>query len=117
MKRRSREFMTEPKCRAIVRERSGEVCELCPRRAAQMHHRRNRSQSGKWTPSNILHLCVEDHVWIGANIAAAVRNGWSIQGRMLEPFEVPVLLKGEKVWLSDDGSILPAPPNQLEIAK
>lgn len=102
--------MNEQKCRLIVRERSGEICEMCPRRAAQMHHRRNRSQSGKWEPSNILHLCVECHDWIGKNIATAVRNGWSIQGRMLQPHEVPVLLKGELVYLADSGAILPAPP-------
>jgi hypothetical protein len=105
--------MSEQKCRLIVRERSGGICELCPHLAVQCHHRRNRSQGGQWCPSNILHICVADHIWIGANIAAAVRNGWSIQGRMLAPYEVPVLLKGELVCLRDDGSVVPAPPTRL----
>lgn len=86
---------------------------MCPRRAAQMHHRRNRSQGGQWTPSTILHLCVECHDWIGKNIATAVRNGWSIQGSMLQPSEVPVLLKGELVYLADDGSVDYEPPESL----
>jgi hypothetical protein len=72
---------SERVCRPIVRERSGEICEICgQKRAAEMHHRRNRSQAGQWEPSNILHICLEDHVWIGGNIAAALRNGWTIQG-------------------------------------
>lgn len=100
--------MNEAKCRAIVKERSGDICEICSRRAQQMHHRRNRSQSGKWTPANILHICVEDHVWIGANVAAAVRNGWSIQGTQEEPWQVSVMYRGCRVNLYDDGSVMPS---------
>jgi hypothetical protein len=98
---------SERVCRPIVRERSEGICEICgQKRAAQMHHRRNRSQSGQWQPSNILHICLEDHVWIGANIAAAVRNGWSIQGTTTTPSETPVRRRNELVRLLDDGSFI-----------
>lgn len=99
--------MSEAKCRKVVRERSGEICEICgKKRAAQMHHRRNRSQSGKWEAANILHICLDDHVWIGLNIAAAERNGWTIQGTQAIPAKTPVRRRGERVFLYDDGRVV-----------
>jgi len=49
--------MNETRCRAIVKGRSGGCCEMCGAPAESMHHRKNRSQGGKWEPSNIVQLC------------------------------------------------------------
>jgi hypothetical protein len=77
---------------------------ICGRlRAAHMHHRRNRSQGGQWQPSNIMHICAADHDWIGGNIAAALRNGWTIQGTTSVPSETPVRRREELVLLDDQG--------------
>ena len=58
-------------------------------------------------PSNILHICLEDHDWIGKNIAAALRNGWTIQGTQAIPSQTAVLRRGERVFLYDDGQVIP----------
>jgi hypothetical protein len=48
----------ERRTRFIVAERSGGLCERCGVHPANtMHHRRKRSQSGPWCPSNVIHLC------------------------------------------------------------
>lgn len=52
----------ESKARELVYARSGGWCEarisgLCYGRAASWHHRRNRSQGGRWVASNGLHTC------------------------------------------------------------
>lgn len=74
-----------------------------------MHHRRNRSQGGGWSPSNILHLCVESHVFVTEHPAEAVENGWSVRGRC-DSWSRAVLRRdvfGERrlVFLNDDGSL------------
>jgi hypothetical protein len=54
-----------------------------------------------------MHICLEDHDWIGKHIAAAVRNGWSIQGTQQMPDEVPVRYRGSLVFLVDSGDVVP----------
>ena len=102
--------MNETLCRRIVRTRSGGACEICGVEAVQMHHRRNRSQGGQWTPSNILHVCVQCHVTVTNNPNWATDRGYTIQGPQHTPELVPVQLHwgaaGEEpkwVFLLDDG--------------
>lgn len=104
--------MNETKCRSIVRERSGGLCEICSTPGVQMHHRRNRSQGGSWTPQNIMHLCVGCHGRVTLHPSWATENGYTIQGRLDgdAPETVPVLIRGERCILEDDGSVVVIPP-------
>lgn len=109
--------MNEKKARQIVRERSGGVCERCfavP--AAEWHHRKNRSQLGRWTPANGLHLCSPCHRWITEHPRAAYGCGWAVKS-VYDPAEVPVLI-GEAfgprwVFLDDDGETRTATDAEL----
>jgi hypothetical protein len=101
--------VNEAKCRAIVKERSHGICEICgAARGLQMHHRRNRSQRGRWEPQNILHLCVECHHSVTVHPKWATEMGWSIQGRVDgdSPETVPVLIRGQRCLLEDDGTVV-----------
>jgi hypothetical protein len=108
------------KIRAALRDRAriGEIpcCEICSQASVlQAHHRRNQSQSGPHSLSNLILICaVPCHLYITEHPEAAVRNGWTIQGTQVIPAMKDVRRRNERVWLSDDGSILPAPPNRLE---
>lgn len=90
--------MNEQAARRIVRQRSGGVCEtriagVCRGRAAEWHHRKNRSQGGKWAPSNGLHLCSGCHLYITTHPAAAREKGWAVPSHA-DPAQTPV-----EVWL------------------
>lgn len=72
--------MNEKTARRIVYERSGGRCERCGMaRAAEWHHRRNRSQGGQWTPSNGLHLCTPCHHWVTVHPAESYDEGWMLR--------------------------------------
>lgn len=64
----------------VIRRRSGGRCEagtpVCTFRAVVFHHILRRSQGGKGTPANGMHLCNACHVHIHANVAEACENGW-----------------------------------------
>jgi hypothetical protein len=66
----------------VVRERSGDLCEVrlpgCFRVAANFHHRLERSQGGKSTPQNLIHVCTGCHGKIHANPACSYAQGWLI---------------------------------------
>lgn len=94
--------MNEAKCRRIVKERSNLICELCPHSGVQMHHRKNRSQGGRWEPSNILHLCVPCHTWFTEHPLVSWQQGWTVR-RAESPSDKPVLVRGRWVLLTDDG--------------
>jgi hypothetical protein len=78
--------MTEARARRIVKERSGEDCELrlpgCLGRAETMHHRRKQSQRGPWTPSNLIHTCGDGtrgcHGVITNTRVAYYEEGWLV---------------------------------------
>lgn len=108
--------MNERKARAILYERSGHVCEMCGRaRATNAHHRRNRSQGGRWSPENLLHVCgtgaTKCHGLITCNPAIAKERGWSVSA-YADPAETPVWL-ANRGWhlLKADGSIEPTERN------
>lgn len=73
------------------------VCETCGQRAAtERHHRKNRSQGGTWTPSNILLICHQCHQWTTEHPTSAADMGWSVKSHQT-PSRVPV-----KVWYAED---------------
>lgn len=96
--------MSEARARRLVAERSGGVCERCGRaRAGEWHHRVNRSQGGRWTASNGLHLCGTCHGWVTAHpeAAAAPGCGWALRSWQ-DPLAVPVRLHLWGLVLLDD---------------
>jgi 5-methylcytosine-specific restriction endonuclease McrA len=95
--------VNEKQCRAVVKERSQLRCEYCGHSAFEMHHRKNRSQSGQWTPANILHLCRECHRWATEHPTLANVFGLSLKSYE-EPTEVAVLTARGALVLADDGS-------------
>lgn len=97
----------ETAIREAIPNRSGGICECCcKQRATDMHHRKNRSVGGEWTPANILYICRICHSWItregsGPN-SAAIKRGLAVR-RSDNPERIPVQrLTGEVVFLSDD---------------
>ncbi|MDE1673762.1 HNH endonuclease [Nocardia gipuzkoensis] len=74
----------ESRTRGIVNARSGELCERCGGPGHSIHHRKNRSQGGPWTPQNCVRLCGLGsgnplcHGWIGDNRHAAEKDGWVV---------------------------------------
>ena len=99
------------KVRDALHERAGSLCEMCSKPANNAHHRRNLSQQGQNVLSNLLLLCGSGttgcHGWVTEHPAMSYRNGWSIEGDVQQPGDVPVRRRGDLVLLSDDGSITP----------
>lgn len=91
----------EIKCRKIVKERSGGLCEICGQReATDMAHRLAVSQVGKWEPCNILHACRFCHSDNHDHPQRSFDNGWHLRSGS-NPIECAVLLagdSGEKGW-------------------
>jgi hypothetical protein len=71
--------MNENTARRIVRERAEGRCEICwTAIGTDMHHRKNRSQGGVWSPENLMLLCHTDHMWITVNPRMAREQGWAV---------------------------------------
>jgi HNH endonuclease len=100
--------MNEKKARALLYERSNRACEMCDRApATEAHHRKNRSQGGRWSPENLIHVCHSCHVHVTTNPAAAREQGWAV-GRNFTPAEVPVWIAGRgRVLLDASGGVTP----------
>ena len=100
--------MNEKRCRELVYARSNSACEMCDRALGrEVHHRKNRSQGGKWTPENALHLCTFCHHFATVNPAVARENGWSVSAYQ-DPATVPALLaRHGLVYLTPDGQTIP----------
>ena len=99
----------ESATRKIVKERSNGLCERCGRGGyadlgLEMHHRKNRSQMGKWNPANIVSLCPPCHRWATVNVNDSCMFGFGVKSYQLES-EVPVFRWGRWVLLDDDGNI------------
>jgi 5-methylcytosine-specific restriction endonuclease McrA len=91
----------------VVRARSGGLCEACGmRRAAEVHHRKNRSQGGTWDPANLLDVCRTCHRWVGAERPSARARGWAVW-RDDDPAALPVLRRDTWVLLAADGQLTP----------
>lgn len=60
--------------------RSHGICEMCGYQPAVIrHHKLRRSQGGKNTLENLLHLCTEDHDRVHAFPAWAYERGWLLR--------------------------------------
>jgi hypothetical protein len=96
----------ERHARKAVKARSNGRCELGPDHpATDMHHRRNRSQGGLWTPENLLHICRGHHQHITTHPQAAIEQGWTVPSHR-DPADVPCWLAGWGYsFLNPDGSI------------
>jgi hypothetical protein len=81
--------VSEEEARRIVYERSGRVCELCGGHASEYSHRKARSQGGKWSPTNALHLCHNCHAYCHAHPEEAYQQGWFVRSHD-DPAEQPV---------------------------
>jgi 5-methylcytosine-specific restriction endonuclease McrA len=68
----------------VVGERSGGRCEAntpaCTGTGQHFHHVLRRSQGGKHSPANLLHLCVGCHGWVHDNPAESYERGWLKRG-------------------------------------
>ncbi|QGJ92060.1 hypothetical protein SEA_KEELAN_96 [Gordonia phage Keelan] len=93
---------SESSCRTIVSKRSRGLCEKCGRVATDMHHRKNRSQGGKWNPANVIHLCRECHAHMTTHPNDGYQGGWMIRGFESE-YDIPVLRWGYWTLLDDEG--------------
>ncbi|WP_228002174.1 HNH endonuclease [Nocardia australiensis] len=101
----------ESRTRKIVDLRSGGLCERCGGSGHSVHHLLNRSQGGRWEPTNCARLCGSGltgcHGWITTHPDEAWAEGWH-----LKPWERP----GDRpihsrvhgvVLLADDGTVTP----------
>lgn len=98
-----------PLVRSLIYDRSGGCCELCGEWAsdAECHHRRPRQSGGTRredtnTASAGLLLCAACHRRVESYRAAAYDNGWLVR-QSHSPLEVPVLRRGQLVYLDDEG--------------
>lgn len=109
------------KTRAALHERAQDCCEVCGvHGATNAHHRRNQSQGGPDTLSNLILVCGSGntgcHGKITENPAWADEWGYTITGDLAVPAEIPVrrfdraLGCGQSVLLADEGCIEPAAP-------
>ena len=119
--------MNEGLARRIVYARSGGLCEPripaagCAGRGAQWHHRQRRSQGGRWTPANGLHICLPCHDYVtdtDGHYDECVDAGWVVQ-QHAEPAAVPALihtitLGHGLILLDDEGMIAFAASTNLE---
>lgn len=102
--------MTIPaKVRSALRRRADDCCEKCGLRYANnAHHRKNLSQGGEDTLSNLMLLCGSGttgcHGWITEHPKESYREGWSVR-RGDDPASKRVLYRGTYVMLDDLGAL------------
>lgn len=85
------------------------MCERCGAQAHSVHHRRKRSQGGRWTPSNCVHVCGDGvrgcHGWFEHNPNKARDEGFHVRS-FEDEREVPVLIFGKLSLLDDEGGVI-----------
>ncbi|ANA85269.1 HNH endonuclease [Gordonia phage BritBrat] len=84
--------MNEKTARRIVNERADGFCERCGQYGTTIHHRKNRSQGGVWSPQNCVALCGDGvrlcHGWATVEPKAAHAEGfkvWSFEDEAVRP--------------------------------
>lgn len=93
-----------------IEGRSGGICEICGLdRVHEHHHRRPRGAGGTRrgdtnTASNGLGLCRDCHRFTESYRRLATLLGWLVP-QSCDPATYPVIYRGEKVLLADDGRI------------
>jgi hypothetical protein len=111
--RRPQQTNAERVARHVVRARSGGTCEAaCSAPATDWHHRRNRSQGGAWSAPNGMHLCREHHGWVTDHPVDGRALGWAVRSHE-DPLSVPCLRRGEWVWLTPGGGVIPLSQDEL----
>lgn len=87
--------------RSVVRDRSEGCCERCGKYGTTVHHRKNRSQGGPWTPENCVALCGDGvrgcHGWATANPNAAHAEGFHV--RPWEDENTRQILHHDRGWV------------------
>jgi|SRR6516164_2209433 len=101
--------MDERKCRSLLRERAGGMCERCGRYGGlTLHHRRKKSQGGQFTPANCVMLCgsgtTGDHGWVEGNPNDAEWEGFHVRP-WRDPAAAAVKYRGRWVFLTEDGKV------------
>lgn len=104
--------------RAVLLERSGGWCELqlhgCHGQGTDPAHRISVKGGGRKgdaeerhnEPSNVLWACRSCHDWCHARPAEAYELGLMLR-EWHDPLQEPVLRRGELVYLTDDGRVIP----------
>lgn len=105
-----------PEVLDIVTGRSGGRCEVCGDPAWDVHHRHPRksgSTKRAWIglASNALAVCRLDHNLIESRRTLAYLLGWLVH-EGCNPSSEPVVYRGERALLSDDGFVVPVPQQQ-----
>lgn len=99
----------EKRARAIIDERSQEVCEICGQaRATDWSHRKARSQGGLWCPTNGLDACRRCHSFAHDNPNWAKARGIFVEPHA-DPATVPARTRHGLVLLHEDGTMTAAP--------
>jgi hypothetical protein len=104
-----------PAVKAIMRRRSGGLCEVCGRAVAtDFHHRRPRGAGGTsvaWVnlPANGLHICRGCHDRIEGRFPAYSRRAAMAQGFLISlsgrgADTIPVRYRGRLVTLDNEGN-------------
>lgn len=97
--------MGEVSCRRSIAERANNMCEKCGQaRGTEAHHRKNRSQGGKWDVANMLLLCHLCHAWITTHPEEARAKGWAVR-RHEDPEQVAVLIIGQWMLLKNNHTV------------
>jgi hypothetical protein len=108
----SGEFTAE--VHAVIKERSGGMCEVCDgARAWDAHHRHPRKSGGTkrdWIgyPSNGAAVCRDCHNLIESRRNLSMLLGWLVPEGS-NPESERFLYRGEYCRLTADGSVVPAP--------
>ena len=97
--------------RQLLRQRSNDLCERCGQKyGTNAHHRKNRSQGGADTLSNLLWLCGSGttgcHGYITEHPRDSYNHGWSVLSHH-NPADIPVEYRGTWMWLDDSGNLQP----------
>ena len=96
--------------RDAVAMRSGGVCEVCGENPlAEVHHRRPRAMGGTRrastnTAANALGVCRSCHHIIESHRTVARLLGWLVP-QTTDPAGVPLMYRGRRVLLSENGSV------------
>lgn len=120
--RRPARTSPERKARDLLVVRSGGWCEVCGNAPAREYqHRVGRAhcsgQPREWDVRNALHVCGRGnyagcHGDIHQNPAWAMERGWMVASWRDEA-TVPCLRRGEWVWLTPGGGVVPLSQDEL----
>lgn len=118
------EYIGEGVARERVYARSAGRCEIripgvCFGYGSNFHHRQNKSQLGKWHPSNGLHLCGSGstgcHGWVTEHPADSARMGWTVLSGE-DPLLKPAVIFNFNYELGERIALVLLPNGDVEMA-